>query len=538
MLYENAPFELIRVKALQKTPPGKEKPFLKTMVFLLSSFLLITLATGCGSRREAGDKLVVALESNPTNLDPRLALDVASERVNQLVYSKLVRFDENLNIVPDLTERWENPDPLTYIFHLKRGLLFHDGVEVSSRDVKYTFESMMDPALGSAKRGSYSSIERIDVPDPSTVVFKLREPYAPFLDSMVQGIIPEHIARSGGRSLSLNPVGSGPFRFVRWEQDEKIELAANADYCCGKPKLKGVVFRIIPDETIRLLELEKGGLHLVQNGLSPDILPRVKENGNLKIVTGPSTNYSYLGFNLEDPILRHKSVRQAIATAINRESIINNILKGTATPATGLLPPGHWAYEGEVERYPFNPGQAARLLDLAGFKDPDGEGPRPRFKLIYKTSQNQLRRRIAQAIQQDLKGIGVELEIQSYEWGTFFSHIRNGNFQIYSLTWVGITEPDIYYYIFHSSSFPPQGANRGRYSNAEVDNLLAKGRRTLDIGERKGTYGRVQKIIAGDAPCTSLWHEINVAVLREDVEGFRLYPGGDFTSIKDVYLRR
>jgi peptide/nickel transport system substrate-binding protein len=481
---------------------------------------------------------VVALESSPTNLDPRLALDAVSERINQLIYSKLVRFDERLNIVPDLAESWENPDPRTYIFHLKKNALFHDGAEVTSRDVKYTFESIIDPALGSAKRGSYSSLDRIDTPDPWTVVFKLKEPYAPFMVSMVQGIVPVSSAGSGGKSLSSKPVGSGPFRFADWKQGDRIELIANENYYGGLPKMERVVFRIIPDETTRFLEIEKGGVHFIQNGLSPDMLPRLKENENLKLLTGPGTNYSYLGFNLEDPILKNKKVRQAIASAIDREKIIDNILRGTASPATGLLPPQHWAYEGQVARYPYDPSRAARLLDEAGFRDPDGDGPETRFKLIYKTSQNQLKRRIAEVIQRDLKKIGIGVEIRSYEWGTFFSHIRSGNFQIYSLTWVGITEPDIYYYIFHSDNIPPQGANRGRYRNSQLDRLLERGRRTLSREERKAIYGQVQKIIAADVPYVSLWHETNVAVMRADVEGFRLYPGGDFTSMVDVSFKK
>ncbi len=532
------PIKLDEQKAYRYNSPLKTVPLLQATAFILSFLILISAIAGCGSDKPSENRLVIALESSPTNLDPRLALDAASVRINQLIYGKLVRFDRKLNIVSDLAERWEIPDPLTYVFHLKKGVYFHDGSELTSEDVKYTFQSIMDPALGSAKRGSYSALEKIDTPDPRTVVFRLKKPYAPFLVSMIQGIVPAHIARSGEIDLSTYPVGSGPFRFQSWRQGEKIELTANENYCCGKPKLDGVVFRIIPDETIRLLEMEKGGIHLIQNGLSPDVLPRLRENENIRIVTGPSTNYSYLGFNMEGPITGNKLVRQAIAISINRETIIDNLLKGAAIKATGLLPPEHWAYEGNVDKYSYDPAHAAQLLDQAGLNDPDGDGPRPRFKLIYKTSQNQIRRRIAEVIQQNLKEIGIELNIQSYEWGTFFSHIRKGNFQMYSLTWVGITDPDIYYYIFHTSSFPPDGANRGKYSNSEVDHLLEKGRTTLNLEERKAIYSRVQKIIARDVPYVSLWHEVNVAVMRKEVKGFHLYPGGDFTSIKDVYLNR
>ena len=209
---------------------------------------------------------------------------------------------------------------------------------------------------------------------------------------------------------------------------------------------------------------------------------------------------------------------------------------GLAAPAKSLLAPGNWAYAPDLPDYTYNPAQAEKLLDEAGFPDPDGDGPQVRFNLTYKTSQNELSRRIAEVLQEELKKVGIGAEIKSYEWGSFFADISAGNFQLYSLKWVGVTDPDIYYYIFHSQNIPPQGANRNHYLNPRLDALLEEGRQTLDEAKRTRIYHRVQQIIAEELPYISLWHTMNVVVMRQRVQGFVLYPAGDFTSLKKVYL--
>jgi peptide/nickel transport system substrate-binding protein len=243
-----------------------------------------------------------------------------------------------------------------------------------------------------------------------------------------------------------------------------------------------------------------------------------------------------MGFNLKDPILRSRKVRQAIAHAIDRQAVIQHLLGGLAVPATGVLSSMNWAYEPAVESYVYDPQKAKRLLDEAGYKDPDGPGPEKRFTLTYKTSQNELRRRIGEAIQGFLGEVGIEARMRSYEWGTFFSDIRKGNFQLYTLTWVGITDPDIYYYLFHSKSLPPDGANRGAYLNPEMDLLIERGRVLQDRQARKEVYGHIQKIVARDLPYVSLWNEVNVVVMDQRVRGFVLRPDGDILSLKDVRI--
>ncbi len=509
---------------------------MKILPFLI--IILIAFITACGSKGIPPDTVVIGIESTPTNLDPRLATDANSSRLIGLIFSGLMRQDETGLIRPDLAKTWKIEDPQTYLFHLKKGLRFHDGTPLTSADVKYTFESILDPATGSPHKSTFEMIERIETPDEQTIRFMLKEPFAPFLLGMTMGIVPSKRAAAQGDDFTKEPIGTGPFLLKDQDPGERYTLSANPDYFGGTPKLTSVVFRIVPDNTIRFLELRKGSINLLFNGIELDYIRLVKNNSDLQLLTGPGVNYSYIGFNLMDPILKKLKVRKAIAHAVNRDEIIRHLLKGTAHPATGLLSPLNWAYHGDVPTYDYDPEQSLRLLDEAGFPDPDGDGPGVRFTLTFKTSQDELRKRIAAALQQQLKEVGIGIEIRSYEWGTFYGDIKSGNFQIYTLSWVGVTDPDIYYYIFHSTNVPPNGANRGRYANPEVNAFLRSARRALDLERRKQHYSRIQEILARDLPYVSLWHYDNVVVMRKNIHGFVLDPRGDLFSLKDVWIEK
>ncbi len=500
--------------------------------------LLLSCIISCGRDSTPSENLVIGIESAPTSFDPRHATDAASSRMNGLIYSGLVRLNEKGEIVPDLARSWEILDPRTYRFHLRRDVIFHDGTPLTSGDVRYTFESILDPATASPHRSTFEKIKRIETPDRETVTFVLQEPFAPFLVGLTLGIVPEQQESPSRKTADQDPVGTGPFMLTHWDEGEAYILSRNPEYFNGSPRLQKIVFRVIPDNTVRFLELRKGTVHLLLNGIELDYLPLARKNPELELLTGPGVNYSYIGFNLEDPILKKRSVREAIAHAVDREAVIRYLLKGTAHEASGLLSPLNWAYNKEVRTYDYDPAESRKLLDEAGFPDPDGPGPKMRFVLTFKTSQDELRKRIAAALQQQFKEVGIGMAIRSYEWGTFYGDIKKGNFQLYTLSWVGVTEPDIYYYIFHSSNIPPHGANRGRYRNSEIDTLLEAGRRELDPGRRKRIYGKIQASLAKDLPYVSLWHYDNVAVFRKELHGFVLDPSGDLFSLKDAWLEK
>ncbi|VAX25785.1 Dipeptide-binding ABC transporter, periplasmic substrate-binding component (TC 3.A.1.5.2) [hydrothermal vent metagenome] len=502
------------------------------MIYRLLVLLVIALPA-CHREAPVGQNtLVIAMESGPVLLDPRLATDAAASRIGDLLFAGLVQRGDNFSIAPDLAKKWETPDRKTYIFHLRDGVKFHNGKSLTARDVKAEYDFILDPKNKSPLKGTFKAIDKIEAPDELTVIFRLKTPSASFLGNLTVGIVPENT-----EAATMSPVGAGPFKFVEYDLDEKLVLARYEKFFDDPPKMESIVFRIIPDETVRTLELERGAAHMILNPVTPDLLPRFRKDKRLKVVTSVGTNYSYLGFNLEDRLTKNRAVREAVALAIDREGIIQHILKGLAKPATGPISPAIEFYEGNVAKYDHNTRKAKKILDDAGYTDPDGDGPQMRFTLKYSTSQNELRKRIAEVFQWQLGRAGIGLDIRSYEWGTFYADIKRGNFQLYSLTWVGIVDPDILRYIFHSASTPPDGANRGRYSNKRVDELTDMGDKTFGE-ERKKVYSEIQKIVADDLPYVSLWYSINVAVMDKRVMGFKLAPDENLKSLRNVWIEK
>ncbi|MGH7888686.1 MAG: ABC transporter substrate-binding protein [Candidatus Binatia bacterium] len=503
--------------------------------FLL--FVIVALACLSAACRSAPTDpppgyLVAGIESYPLQLDPRHSTDANSVRIGNLIYSSLLRFDEHLRLQAELAANWRRLDERSYYFRLRDDVRFHNGQPLTAADVKYTYESILNPSRRSPKRGLLKHLAAVEQLGRHELRFQLDSPHAPFVEQFTVGIVP-----AGAPTGTYPPVGSGPFMLEAVDPGEKVTLKANANYWQGRPPLAGVVFKNVPDAMVRVLEFKQGAIHFMQNDLEPDILPWLKKNTGAEIAIHQGTTYQYIGINLTHPILKQAKVRQALALAIDRDAIIRHVLKGIGEAASGILAPINWAHDADIQRWPYQPERAKKLLDAAGFADPDGDGPQPRFRLSFKTTNIDLRRRIAEALKEQLQKVGVELEIRSYEWGTFFSDVKKGNFHLYSLAWVGVIDPDIQYQLFHSASAPPNGDNRGRYSNPEVDRLLERGRVTFDEAERKQIYSQMQKILAADLPYLPLWWWKNVVVKSPTVKGFVPYPDGDLISFKNVTLR-
>lgn len=502
--------------------------------------VLSILAGGCRADRvqwPADDTLVIALESAPIHLDPRMGTDQASSRVFELILNGLVTKDPRGNLVPDLAESWETlDDGRRYRFHLRRGVVFHDGRPLTSRDVVWTFQSVLDGSVATPKKGAYSRLARVEAIDPLTVDFVLTEPFGALLVNLTSslgivpaGMLPEEFGR--------NPIGTGPFRLVE-RRPEQVVLEPFAGYREGPPAIRRLTLREVPDATVRALELRKGSVQLVINGLPPDLVPRFRADPAYKVVEDPGSNYVYLGLNLEDPALSDRRVRQAIALAIDRRQLVDHLWRGLGVITETIIPPGHWARNEGLEQRPHDPVTARALLDAAGYPDPDGEGSGMRLALTYKTSTDETALLQAQIIQRMLAEVGIDIEIRSYEFATFYSDIKKGSFQIFSLTWTGIADPDIYSLILHSDKIPPAGANRGRYRNPAFDRLVDEGARRIRPEERRPFYLAAQEILARDLPYISLLTKVNVAVLPSILEGYSNYPGGEFYSLKDVYWDR
>ncbi len=472
--------------------------------------------------------VTIALDLAPTNLDPRIGIDATSQRLFPLIFSSLVRTNEQYQIEPDLAERWETPDPLTYIFHLRSDARFHDGRPVTAKDVLYTFRTVMDGSLKTTRAGTYRLVQSVEAPDDRTVVFKLKEPYAPLLWNLTRsvfGIVPE----GSGADFAQKLIGSGPFKFVRYVQDAEVVLERNDSYYGTKPDAQTVTFKIIPEAIVRALEVRKGSVDVVLNSLTPDMVEVFRNDPNLRVMTAPGTTYLYFAFNLQDPVFRDVRLRQAIAYAIDREKIAKYLWRGEVRSATGVIPPNNWSYEPDATTYAYDPDKARQLLRDSGHPD---------LAFTFRSSTDDTTRMLAAVLQQQLKEVGIHMEIRSNEFATFFADVQKGNFQAYSLRWIGANnDPDIFDLIFHSSMFPPVGANRSRYSNPEVDRLVDAGRRETDQTSRREAYQQIQRIVAKDLPYVSLWYLDNVVVFNKRIQGMKLYPSGEYDFLNDISIQ-
>ncbi|MGA2810606.1 MAG: ABC transporter substrate-binding protein [Candidatus Acidiferrum sp.] len=494
---------------------------------------LLLVACGNSGHRDA-NTLTLLIESNPANLDPRFATDGQSQHLDGLLFDSLVERDDQMILRGDLAESWDTPDPLTYIFHLKHGVVFHDGSAFTSLDVKATFDYIRDPAKHSPKRGTFFPIASVEAPDASTVVVHLKEPDASFLWNLCRGaigIVPAH----AGANFAEHPIGTGPFRFVSQAQDDDVMLARNQNYFRGAPTLESVHVRVVPDAIVRALELRKGSADVEISSLSPDMIGVLAKQPALQVTHRSGTNVNYLGFNLDDGLLAHREVRQALAYATDREAIIRYLLHGQAEIAESLMPPTHWAYEANVAHYAADPARAGQLLDAAGFP---AKKNGLRLHLVLKTSTEEQARLIAAALQQQWRKAGIDLEVRPLEFATLLSDSIKGNFQINLLRWVGANnDPDIFDLVYSSTRIPPNGGNRARYHSADVDALAAGIKVEMDQEKRKKLCSQVQKIVALDLPVFPLWFVDVVSVHRRELGELDLSPTGDFDFLATLSPR-
>jgi peptide/nickel transport system substrate-binding protein len=496
---------------------------------LLATLLLPLLS--CSSKPEP-NTLVMVIESSPTNLDPRVGQDAQSERIDNLIFDDLLARGTNLDVAPGLAERWEIPDPRTYVFHIHHGVKFHDGHPLTSHDVKWTFDSLLTGKIRSPKASAYRFVDHLDAPDDFTVTFHMKEPDAALLWNLSDGAV--GIVPAGSLDeMSRHPIGSGPFKFVSAETDKEVIIERNDEYWGEKVKLARVRFVIVPDATTQALELRKGSGDVIINGsFPPDSVLTLKREPSLAVESAPGTRLAYLGFNLRDPILKDVRIRQAIAYALDRQPMIDYLWRGEAEPARSVLPPQSWAYNGDVPAYTHDPDKARALLDATGYPAVNGV----RFHITMKTSTDENTRLMVAVIQQQLREVGIALDIRSFEFGTFFSDVTHGTFQMYGLRWIGGNEdPDIFY-IFHSSRFPPNGANRGFYSNPKIDALIDQARREVDPKSRKLIYAEVQRILAEELPSINLWYLDNVLVHNKRVRNLQLNPAGNYDFLRTAEL--
>ncbi len=476
---------------------------------------------------------VAASIGDATYLNPLLASDSASGDINGHLFNGLVKYDKDIKLTGDLAERWTiSADGLVITFFLRTNVLWHDGTPFTAEDVKFTYEKLIDPGVKTPYGSDYLLVKNLTVIDPYTLRVTYREPFAPALESWGMGIIPKHIFAKGdfnSNPANRAPIGTGPYRFKEWKTDEKIVLEANPRYFEGAPYIKRYVYRIIPDQAVQFLELrqqtvDEMGLTPDQWGAYPEFFLRYQK------FRYPAFMYSYLGFNLTNPLFKEKKFRQAIAHGVNKKEIIDSVLLGMGTSATGPFPPKSWAYNPAVKDYEHDPRKARALLAELGWQTgKDGllykDGKPLEFTII--TNQgNKLRSLAAEIIQSQLRQVGMKVNIRIIEWSSFVHQfIDKRDFEAVILGWNLSRDPD-QYSIWHSSQKGEGKYNFVSYANPEVDRLLEKGRRTFDQTERQLIYQRVHEIIADDLPYLFLYNPESLPVIHKRFHGPEVAPLG------------
>jgi len=515
------------------------------LVFVL--ILLMIVPLGCRRRSNA---FVIALGDNVRTIDPigSPSVDAASERVRTLMFNSLVKKNEKFDYVGELaSDIKRSDDGQTYTFTLHDGVKFHDGRVLSSADVKYTLDLVFSSNF--AKSASFyegtgadkhSYIKSVEAPDQRTVIVTLIKPWVGLLSNLVPVAI---IPKDSYQSEKEHPLGTGPFKFVRYDNVQQVcDMEAFPEYWEGAPKLQTVRVRVISDMNALQSELQAGRVDIapLPTSLSPDAVRRLEKDPNLQVKVFPGSNVRLLTINTSSPPLDNVKVREAVAYAIDRESLIKDLLLGLGKIAHSIIPEESWAYS-PGQTYHYDPAMAKLLLDEAGFPDPDGDGPKMRFNkpIVYKLSGSNLAgRQYAGVIQNYLKNVGIPMEIQTSEQNTLFDELRRGNFQITYTQWVGGNQDPIFYKdLFATSEIPTEtrsSRNRSRYSNKELDALLDEAVNTFDREKARDLYRRIQDIVSRDVPIFSLWYESNVVIARKNVGNIQVDASGDWGFVKNL----
>lgn len=493
---------------------------------------------------DSKDMYVVSSIGDAIYLNPVLASDSASSSINSYIYNGLLKYDKDLNLICDLAESYQvSQDGLKIKFNLKKNILWHDGKPFTVKDVKFTFDKLTDPDTKTPFSSDYLMVKKFEIVDDYSFIVTYEQPFAPILESWAMGIIPEHIFKNEDINTSQynrNPIGTGPYIFKKWVTDQKIVLESNPDYYEGVPKIKVLLFRVIPDQSVQFLELRTETID--ELSLTPDQWNAYESFfKNYTKFRYPAFSFTFLGFNLEKQPYNNIKFRQAINYAIDKKDIITGVLSGMAKSAQGIFPPQSWAYK-EVAPYEYNPQKAIDLLLSIGFsKSQDG-------KLLYNgkdfeiniiTNQgNKSRELTAQIIQEQLKKIGLTVNIRILEWSTFLNqYVNKKNFDALILGWNTAVDPD-QFSLWHSSQAGEGQYNFMSYKNKEVDELLVKARTTFSREERKECYHKIQDIMREDPPCIFLYYPENLVCVHNRFKNVELAPAGIGWNFYQWYVEK
>jgi peptide/nickel transport system substrate-binding protein len=503
---------------------------------LICSLVLQAVVLAAGIDRDGA--LRFSLGGEVSVLNPILSTDSVSSAVEGAIFSGLVTVNEKLEMVPDLAERWDiSKDGKTWTFHLRKNVKWHDGVPFTADDVKFTFDSILNPKVNSVRRSDFiidgKPIE-FKVIDKNTVQAILPQSFAPFLINVGIGIIPKHLLAGkdiNKADFNRRPIGTGPFMFKEWRSGDHVTVVRNPDYYLGQPLLAQIVYKEIPDANSRLVALEADEID--ETEIPPKDYERMKRAKGVNVYEYDALLYTYLGFNLASPKFANPKVRQALAYATDKKQLVDLIFKGLASPAYAPSAPVSWAYSNKVPRYEFNPEKAKQLLKEAGQEDLE-------FTVLVNQG-NKEREKAAVILQQQYKKIGVRVKIRVLEWSALLKIVNAPkapkDFDAVIMGWSLGLDPDAYS-IWHSSQYP-KGFNFVNYNNPQVDKLLAAGRTTIKKSERRKIYRQIWNLIAADQPYIFLWYPKTVSGVRDRVGGLsQPGPAGLFLHLEKVFIKK
>jgi peptide/nickel transport system substrate-binding protein len=504
---------------------------------VVAAAVVLAAAPGCQprGRQTPDDTLVMVIEVPMNSADPRAQVSNYDAKLSRLVTAGLTAVDTpTMEPRLELAAKIEARDDRTIDATLRPDARFSDGSPVTAADVVGTYMTVLAPESRSSSHKMLTErLFSVEAIGERVARFHLRAPLATFLSDIDFGIVSFH----DGPPRSDRVIGAGPYRLLALTADGAT-LERNPFYFGDPPRLPRLEIKFVRDAAARLLMLAGGSADVIQNAVRLDLVPAVAAQPRVQLQTAHSDVLTFLMMNNDDKVLSDRRVRQAIALALDRPAIIAAKLDGLAVPATGLLPPQHWAYNGDVARWSHDAARARQLLDEAGLRDPDGDGPAPRLQLVYKTSSDAFRVAIARVIAAQLAEVGIAVDVRPFEFATFFADVKRGAYQLASMQTTDITDPDFYFMYFHSSWIPSEAAkdgfNRWRYRSALVDRLTLEGRQELDRARRKQIYDQVQRQVAEDVPIVPLWHEDNVVLSNADVRGYTLTPNARLSGLRSV----
>jgi peptide/nickel transport system substrate-binding protein len=539
---------------------------------------LLLCACAQGDRERNTNELSVLISDPPESLDPRRGSSAVEMRVQELIFRGLVQVADDLSVVEDLAESIVIDGAQHLTITLKKNINFHTcfdgtpGGSLKAEDVIYSYESLRDPRVQSRKQRILADVDRFDSPDPKgrEVRIHLRKPSAVWLgENGTLGILEKACAEKDPKAFARAPSGTGAFAFEAREADRRIWLK-RFDPSVAYERME---LRVVGDETSRLLELLKGRADVLTVTPSRPLLPPLKRRKELDLINAAGNGYSYLAFNLRLPELSDQRVRQAIASAIDREAIIEHKYLGLARPSAAMTPPDHWAHPKDLKPSAYNPRQAAALLNAAGWRtnpelvsDPSANQKLPVLKLEMRTTPEKFGRALSLVLQDQLRQVGIDLQLRINDWGTLYSQVKKGNFQLVRMEWIPVLSPALLDWVFHSYAQPQSagscqtaadcpggaepgeeaskerfscssgtcrrnGGNRGGYSNSKVDALLDAASRETQKERQAELYAKAQHILSRDLPYVSLWHEDRVWIVRKPWTGVELKPSGSFLGL-------